>query len=155
MDDPALSPEPPATRSPARDAILVAAVGLFLIAAFVLGSHLLRPRNSVLDRATGGRLSAGPYAGSRVCAECHPGEHAHFTGSGHARAFRKAAESKIARRLVGRQVADPELPGVTWTYGSDGGKLFADRPRRGRGRGRSRDTSSSMRSGRAAIRCRS
>src|SRR3954447_2779134 len=133
MDDAQeLSPGRPATPFPAWDAVLIAGGGLLLIGAFFLGSHLLRPRISVLDRPTGGRLPDGPYAGSRVCAECHPGEYAHFTRSGHAWTFRRAEETKVARRLVGRSVADPERAGVTWTYGSDDGRLFADRAEKGK-----------------------
>src|SRR5689334_892998 len=119
MEAPEPSPGRPATQFPAWDLALIVGGVLLLILAFFLVSHLLRPRISVLDRATGGRLTSGPYAGSRVCAECHPGEFAHFTRSGHAQTLRKAVESTLARRLAGRSVADPEQPGVTWTYVAD------------------------------------
>jgi hypothetical protein len=118
---------PPASPLPTREIAWTVGSGLLLVGLCFLGSWWLRPRITVLDRVTGGRLPDGPYAGSRECAECHPGEYAHFTHSGHARSFQPAAESKLARRIVGRTVADPELPGVTWTYVWDGRKLLAER----------------------------
>src|SRR5690348_3323328 len=126
MDAPESDPEHPTKPPPIREVLVILGGGCLLIAAFWLGSNLLAPRIRVLDRATGSRLPDGPYAGSRVCAECHPGEYAAFTGSGHARTLQPAADSKLAGRLVGRTVADPEHPGVTWTYGRDRGQFFAE-----------------------------
>src|SRR5215471_16678484 len=104
------APEPSADRPPppplAWEAVVILGGGLLLFVAFFVGAHLLRPRISLLDRATGSRLPSGPYIGTRACLDCHPGEYAHFTRSGHFRSFQKAAESKYARRLVGRTVAD-------------------------------------------------
>jgi hypothetical protein len=56
------------------------------------------------------------YVGSRVCGECHPGETAAHSGSGHAQTFRPAGRQPLARWLNGRTVEDPERPEVTWTY---------------------------------------
>ena len=56
------------------------------------------------------------YVGSSSCRECHPGESAHFSRSGHARILRPAAGTPLARKLNGRVVADPEEPSVYWAY---------------------------------------
>ena len=47
---------------------------------------------TVLDPKKGDVFKDGPYLGSKACAECHPGEYAFFTRSGHARTLRAAAE---------------------------------------------------------------
>jgi hypothetical protein len=59
---------------------------------------------------------SGRYVGAASCRECHPGECALFARSGHARTLRPAASNPIARRLDGRTIADPEQPGVEWSY---------------------------------------
>jgi hypothetical protein len=56
------------------------------------------------------------YVGATSCRECHPGECALFARSEHARTLRPAASDPIAHRLDGRTVADPERPGVAWSY---------------------------------------
>jgi len=63
-----------------------------------------------------GRFVADPYTGSRVCADCHPAESALHSRSGHAATLRPAARVKTSRRLDGTTRADPEIPGVTWSY---------------------------------------
>lgn len=70
----------------------------------------------------GGRYPSDPYIGSKVCAECHPGESAAHAGSGHASTLRSAVGLPIARRLNGTTVPDPEFPEVLWGYQiKDGG----------------------------------
>lgn len=78
---------------------------------------------TMTDLSQGGRGPGDPYIGSRVCGECHPGEYASYTGSGHARTFRAAELHRVARRLDGRTVADPEIPGVAWSFGMQNGRL--------------------------------
>jgi hypothetical protein len=63
-----------------------------------------------------GRFANDPYIGPKVCAECHPGEAALHSLSGHARTLSPAGRRAIARRLNGTSVADPELPDVLWSY---------------------------------------
>jgi hypothetical protein len=70
-----------------------------------------------------GRFASDPYIGSRVCAECHPGEAALHSRSGHALTLRPAARWAAARRLDGMTVADPELPEVRWSYRYRDGRL--------------------------------
>ncbi len=63
-----------------------------------------------------GRYASDPYVGSSVCSECHPGEAAFYARSGHASTLRPAGRLDLARQLDGTTVADPELPGVLWSY---------------------------------------
>ena len=63
-----------------------------------------------------GRFPSDPYVGPQTCAECHPGEYAHYLGSGHARTLRAAGRRSLARRLDGIKAADPEHPEVQWDY---------------------------------------
>jgi hypothetical protein len=75
----------------------------------------------------GGRYPSDPYIGSKVCAECHPGEAALYARSGHAMTLRPAARLKLAHRLGGTELADPELPDVRWRYRFDEGRLRLER----------------------------
>src|SRR5262249_33849202 len=65
-----------------------------------------------LDRPfpTEGRIASDPYIGSKVCAECHPGEAALHSRSGHALTLSRAGRRSLGQRLDGTTVADPELP---------------------------------------------
>jgi hypothetical protein len=80
----------------------------------------------------GGRFASDPYIGSRVCAECHPGESALHARSGHARTLRPAGRLALARRLDRTTVADPESPAVRWSYRHDGAQLSIARQARDR-----------------------
>jgi hypothetical protein len=79
-----------------------------------------------------GRFSGDRYIGSRVCAECHPGEYALFTGSGHALTFRMASERRLTDQLAGVSVPDPERPAVTWSYEKRGGRFRIKREEDGK-----------------------
>jgi hypothetical protein len=70
-----------------------------------------------------GRYVADPYLGSRVCGECHPAESALHSRSGHAVTLRPAGRVKTSRRLDGTTQADPEIPGVIWTYRYENNQL--------------------------------
>ncbi len=74
-----------------------------------------------------GRFVADPYVGSRVCAECHPGESAMHSRSGHALTLRPAGRLEISRRLDETKQADPEIDGVTWSYQYEKGELHITR----------------------------
>lgn len=65
------------------------------------------------------RSEGDPYVGSKACGECHPGIYALHTNSGHARTLRPAARRLISRALDGRTIADPERPGVDYSYRLD------------------------------------
>lgn len=79
-----------------------------------------------------GRLSGDAYIGTQTCAECHPGEYVLFTGSGHARTFRPAASRVIAQQLAGKEVVDPERPGVKWSYSLRDGQFHIRRQEAGK-----------------------
>jgi hypothetical protein len=84
------------------------------------------------DLPTTGRFAGDPYIGSKACAECHPGEYALFTGSGHAQTFRKAVERRVTDQLAGTTVADPEHKGVRWAYEKKNGQFLIDREEAGK-----------------------
>jgi hypothetical protein len=77
------------------------------------------------------RITQG-LVGARSCRECHPGESAQYSRSGHARTLRPGALSAIAGWLDGRTVKDPEIPDVTWTYALADGRLEVERSDHGK-----------------------
>jgi hypothetical protein len=79
-----------------------------------------------------GRYAGDPYIGSKACAECHPGEYALFTGSGHALTFRKAPQRRVTEVLAGTSAADPEKQGVRWTYAKKNGQFLIGREEAGK-----------------------
>jgi hypothetical protein len=70
--------------------------------------------------------------GAHACRECHPGESAHYSRSGHALTLRPAARRSLARQLAGQTFVDPELPNVTWTYTLRDGRFAVNRLEAGR-----------------------
>ena len=129
-----VNPEP---RS-ARVILSAALLGLFLVLGWIIwsagrnhrfdGRGGLSPQLKISrDVPPGGRFLGDPYVGPRVCAECHPGEYALFTGSGHALTMRMASERRLSDRLAGRTVTDPERPDVRWTYAKQKGEFFIER----------------------------
>jgi Cytochrome c554 and c-prime len=74
-----------------------------------------------------GRFALDPYVGPKVCAECHPGEAAAHSRSGHAMTLSSAGRRVVSRRLDGTNVADPELPDVRWSYRFKDGALHIAR----------------------------
>ena len=74
-----------------------------------------------------GRYPADPYVGSSVCSECHPGEAALYARSGHSSTLRPAGKLALASQLDGTRVADPEYPGVFWSYRLRDGVLLIAR----------------------------
>jgi hypothetical protein len=71
------------------------------------------------------------YVGEKSCRECHPGESALFSRSGHARTLMPAGKSAAARKLDGVKVDDPERPGVTWSFALRDGRLTTERAEAG------------------------
>ncbi len=67
------------------------------------------------------------YVGAIACRECHPGEFASHSRSGHARTLRPAAKTEVARRLGNVATDDPELPGVTWHFALSDGRFTTER----------------------------
>lgn len=77
-----------------------------------------------------GRYPSDPYVGPLACAECHPGEYAMYTRSGHARTLSSPRHRVIARQLDGQSIDDPEQPGVRWAYRRRDDELFIRREER-------------------------
>jgi len=67
------------------------------------------------------------YMGEAACRECHPGESALYSRSGHARTLVRAERSPAVSWLDGRTLNDPEEAGVAWSYHLRDGKLAVDR----------------------------
>jgi hypothetical protein len=86
-----------------------------------------RTRSKVVARASGGPSLDERYVGAHSCRECHPGEYAAHSLSGHNRTLRPAGSGPLARLLDGQRVADPEKPGIAWTYAVRDGRLFVTR----------------------------
>ena len=126
----------PPPRPPGWEAAALIGGGLLLLAVLIVADRWFSagagPRFSIVDPAQSRASStASPYAGPGVCAECHPGESALYSRSGHAHTLQAAASSSVARRLAGRVVADPEQPGVSWSYTLRPGAFEAIRTERG------------------------
>lgn len=81
------------------------------------------------DRATGPARDPAhaDYVGDVACRDCHPGEYAAHTGSGHSRTLRPAARVAARRGWDGLTAPDPEVPGVSWTFRLRDGRLQVDR----------------------------
>ena len=79
-----------------------------------------------------GAAANGGFVGARSCRQCHPGEYAAFTRSGHAHTLRPAGKTALARQLDGRSLPDPEAPDVSWRYSVDDGRLLVTRRQSGR-----------------------
>jgi hypothetical protein len=125
-------PEQDPSRPPAWEAIVLIGGCFLLVVAGVFYLRVEnRPRIKVLDSAALARMTDGAYIGSRACRECHPGEHAAYTRSGHSRTLRAAGAVPLARKLDGHVAADPELPGVSWAYALREGRLQVERSERG------------------------
>ncbi len=135
---PTFGPEHPRLRPVAeRRARFICALSLaaVLVAAVYVAVTARRPgapsghgkgvRLLTVDRPfpAQGRYPSDPYIGSRVCAECHPGESALHSLSGHARTLRPAGRRALARQLDGTRFSDPEYPDVLWSYQYRDGQL--------------------------------
>jgi hypothetical protein len=117
--------------SPWRDLAKVATFFLVVVAAVVMWARSLpqgeKAHSSQAVKATNGPGPVDMFVGARACASCHPGEHAAHGLSGHNRTLRPAGEGPLAGVLDGQSVADPEEPGVTWTYSARDRRLFVTR----------------------------
>jgi hypothetical protein len=122
-----MSSDPPrATGSRTGLRSLVGIAGVLLASAILLAAFFASPwEQKKYDRSeyddlipppSAAELDASAYVGEKACAECHPGETAAQSGSGHHRTLWPAAQGSLARRLSGQRLADPENPGVKWSY---------------------------------------
>jgi hypothetical protein len=97
-------------------ALAVAALGAGAVWVIVVARRPVPVRSRVhgvklltTDRAfpPEGRYAGDPYIGPDACAECHPGEAAHQSRTGHAQTLWPVGRRALARRLDGTTVADP------------------------------------------------
>ena len=75
---------------------------------------------------------ASQLVGGKACQECHAGESALHSRSGHAQTLRRRPVEAIVSWLNGRSVKDREYPEAVWTYSvNDRGKLEVERNEQG------------------------
>jgi len=101
---------------------------LFLVGVFfwvTSDGGAKRDRVALRSKAATGRLAR--FVGDQACRECHPGETALHSRSGHSHTLRPAAKTELAQRLNGQRVPDPEQPGVSWSYALRGGQFLVQR----------------------------
>jgi len=135
-----VTPPPPPVPGPARrpgnvrEALSIGLVSLAFVAGVTWWGFgpVTVVEHRVAARPGGADPDYSRYVGASACSECHPGESAAHSRSGHARTLLPVAKSAIARGLDGTRVEDPERPGVTWDFALEGGKLFAGRSEAGR-----------------------
>ena len=96
-----------------------------LIWAFRTGEYT--PRNRSMDFLSGDPERTRAFVGAKACAECHPGEYAHYVGSGHAHTLRLAATTDRAHWLDRKKISDPEYRGVLWSYALQKDQLIVER----------------------------
>ncbi len=127
------SPTTP-SRGPWVEVVTALALGCTLVAGALWWANPSEEKGSRQRPITlAGALLADPrYVGSTACRECHPGEHAFHTTSGHAQTLRRAGSLQLAARLNGRETEDPDQTGVTWRYRREDGQLIAERRASGR-----------------------
>ncbi len=70
--------------------------------------------------------------GDRACRECHPGECALHSRSGHSKTLRIGAAHNPVAKLSGAKFNDPEQKGVVWAYSVQGDKLTVERIENGK-----------------------
>ena len=107
-------------------AFMAVAVGGPFLVLWYLGSG---PR--VEDLARKKKVTSADYIGARSCTQCHPGEAALHSQSGHAHTLRPGAMVAVARWLDGRTAVDPEHPESSWTYALRNHDLIASRTEAG------------------------
>src|SRR5262249_13010303 len=113
-----------------RIAMSAALVVLLLMVAILLLWQSSSARTSVplgpitLART---RLSGSSFVGSKSGRACPPGEFAAHDASGHARTLRPANAASVARLVANREVLDPAIPGVRWSFALEAGSLVARR----------------------------
>jgi Cytochrome c554 and c-prime len=128
-------PEPSIDPAPSRSSAWEApAIGLgFVLAVAGATWWLYRSPDPVSEsgRSKFEKAEVDPnytrYVGDRSCRECHPGESAAHSRSGHSRTLRAANQVASARNLDGREVADPERAGVSWRFNFGEGRLSTER----------------------------
>ena len=131
LDKPEEERLPGRRRSAVRREVLLLLVGVLALGGAIglwrSGGAFFRAKVGLLGSRTAVDPTYALYVGDRACSECHPGEAALHSRSGHARTLRPAAGFALTRELEGRTTEDPERPGVVWKYMSKGGQLWTER----------------------------
>jgi len=114
---------------PARawKAVLVFVCGSLAAVAILRGFGSRPPDQRVATTPVPSRPPRESYVGSASCAECHPGEFAAHSRSGHAQALRRAARTEQASLLDGKTFADPDRSDVTWSYARRDDQFWTER----------------------------
>jgi Cytochrome c554 and c-prime len=136
VPDPEPSSEPAPARSSAWEAPAIGLAFVLVIAGAAWWLLGIPGPEAESGRSKFERAEVSPdyggYVGDRACRECHPGESAAHSRSGHSRTLRLARLVESARKLDGREVADPERPGVAWRFAFRDGRLSTKRQESGR-----------------------
>jgi Cytochrome c554 and c-prime len=138
-----MTPKP--TRNPPRlSPIILAGIVVTVLFAACLGVYLASSVDTTDQRAS--REVAPPpkgllpldaaivsqLVGGKACQECHPGESALHSLSGHARTLRRRPATAIASWINARSFKDQEYPEAIWTYSvTERGRLEVERDERG------------------------
>src|SRR5271155_823848 len=125
---------------PTRQRAITIALGMAMMLA-IAGSLWLVFKAGTTARERGGVSWSKPgidpdYArsvGDVSCRDCHPGESASHSRSGHSRTLRSAVRVALDRHWDGRTAGDPERPGVAWTYRLRDGQFSTERTEPGQG----------------------
>lgn len=115
---------------PLKELAVVAAVLAAVISVLVFG--VLRFAGATKPGRSETGSPASLFAGSRACAECHPGESALYHRSGRSKTLRRAPESGLAAWLDGRAVRDEEYPDAVWSFSKRDESVAARRSENGR-----------------------
>lgn len=127
-----LPPPAPATRNGLAEGLIVLLLGLLAIglAAWWIASPS-DPRETALrsfaKNASSAAGGSGRFAGDAACAQCHSEAAEAHAKSGHSRTLRLASETDAARTLDGKRTADPDHPGVEWSYSLKDGRFSVTR----------------------------
>ena len=112
--------------------ITLAAV-LAIVGSWPWQGEALRRSPADASSATGdGQHQVAKYVGQAVCLECHAGESALQSRSGHNRTLRPAELSPVLAWLNGKSASDPRFPDVGWSYRVREGRLSVERTEGGR-----------------------
>jgi hypothetical protein len=146
MERVAMTQEP--TNEPRRiSPIILGGIVAIVIVAACLGMYLASSSDPAeADNRASRQLTPTPkvllpqdaaivtqLVGGKVCRECHPGESAQHSLTGHARTLRPRPVEAIASWLDGRSVKDREYPEAVWSFSvTDSGKLQVERNEQGK-----------------------
>jgi hypothetical protein len=115
-------------------AVLAAGLGIYLRSSIKATDQRVAqepptPRKALLPLD---EVIASGLVGGKACQECHPGENALHSLSGHARTLHRRPSTAVASWLADRSFRDSEYPEAVWAYStSKSGKLEIERDEHG------------------------